>query len=293
MKRSVLFRPLLMMGVLALAMLACALGSAPSAPPAVDPTKQALEIMATNASVQLTQVAQQNNQQVDQPPTVPPPANVPPTAVPPTAAAGQQFFTEGFDSDTGLWSHFTVDASARLTSYALGSIVQGNSGNMTSKVEDGHMAFDIQGQQLWAYAVYDGAEYTDVKMEVVADNRGTNDNNVSLICRYNQGKGWYEFNIANSGLYNIYYARVTPDNKVSYGLIADGGSNKINQGKQTNIYGITCKGRSLALSINGFETRRVNDNQYVVDKGKVGISVSSFMSLPVTVLFDSVALTQP
>ncbi len=299
MKRSMRFRPpLLMVGVLVLAMLACSFSSSPTSAPAYDPTKAALEQMATAASIQLTQVSQ-GNQQVDQPPTEPPAANVPPTAVPPTAlppttAAGQQFFTEGFDTDSGLWSHFTVDATVMLTSPgALASVVQGDSGNMSVKVEDGHLAFDLQSKGLWVYATYDGAEYTDVKMEAVADNRGTNDNNVSLICRYSKEHGWYEFNVANSGLYDILFARVTPDNKVSYSRIADGGSNKINQGKQTNIYGIICKGRSLTLTINGFETRRIVDNQFVLDKGKVGISVSSFNSLPVTVLFDSVTLSQP
>ena len=292
MKRSVLFRPLLMLAVLLLAILACMPGPAPTSAPGVEGTMAALQQMATAASVQLTQAAQQGQQpqQPEQQSTEAPAA----TATTAAPAAGQQFFTEGFDSDTGQWSHFTVDASVMLTSpSSLASVVQGDSGNMSLKVEDGHLAFDLGGKGLWVYAMYDGAQYTDVKMEVVADNRGTNDNNVSLICRYSKDKGWYEFNIANSGLYDILYAKVTADNKVTYGRIADGGSNKIHQGKQINTYGITCKGRTLVLSINGFETRRIDDNQFVLDKGKIGVSVSSFNSLPVTVLFDSVTISQP
>ena len=294
MKRSILVRPLLVVGVLVLAMLAC-LGSAPNAAPAVDSTKQALEIMATNASVQLTQVAQQQSGQPAQQPTEAAQPTEAGQAAPPTVAApaGQQFFTEGFDSETGQWSHFVADASVMLNSPgSLATIVQGDSGNMSLKVQDGHLAFDLNGKGLWVYALYDGAEYSDVKMEVVSDNRGTNDNNVSLICRYSKN-GWYEFNVANNGLYDILHAKVTPDNKVTYGKIADGGSNKIKQGKQVNTYGIVCKGRTLVLSINGFETRRVDDNQFVLDKGKVGVSVSSFNSLPVTVLIDSVTTSAP
>lgn len=293
MKRSILFRPLLVVGVLVLAMLAC-LGSSPTAVPGVDPTRQALEIMATNASIQLTQLAQPVQQQQQQPTEAPQSteASQPPQ---PTQAApsGQDFFTEGFDSDTGQWSHFVADASVKLSSPgSLASIVQGDSGNMSVKTQDGHLAFDINGKGLWVYATYDGAEYSDVKMEVVADNRGTNDNNVSLICRYTP-QGWYEFNIANNGLYDILVAKVTQDKKVTYGRLADGGSNKIHQGKQVNTYGIVCKGRTLVLSINGYETRRLDDNQYVLDKGKVGVSVSSFNSLPVTVLIDTVTISQP
>ncbi len=294
MKRSVLFRPLLMVAVLLLAILACMPGPVPTSAPAYDPTKAALEQIATAASVQLTQLAQDSQQgQQQQQPTDTPAAPAPPTTAP-TTAAGAQYFTEGFDKDTGQWTNFTVDASIQLTSpYSLASLVQGNSGNMSLKVEDGHLVFDLEGKGLWAYAVYNGTDYTDVRMEAVADNRGTNDNNVSLICRYSKEHGWYEFNIANSGLYDILYAKITPDNKVTYGRIADGGSNKIKQGKQVNTYGITCKGRTLALSINGFEVRRIDDNQFVLDKGKIGVSVSSFNTLPVNVLFDSVAISQP
>ncbi len=294
MKRSFLFRPLLMMGVLLLAALACMSPAATTAP-GTDATMAALQQMATAASVQLTQVAQQSGQpaqppeQQQQPPTE---AAQPPEA--PPAAAGQEFFTEGFDTDTGQWSHFVADATVMLSSPgSLANIVPGDSGNMSVKVADGHLAFDINGKGLWVYSVYDGAEYSDVKMEVVSDNRGTNDNNVSLICRYSKQNGWYEFNVANNGLYDILFAKVTADNKVTYSRIADGGSNKIKQGKQINTYGIVCKGHTLVLSINGYETRRIDDNQFVLDKGKVGVSVSSFNSLPVKVLIDSATISQP
>ncbi len=213
---------------------------------------------------------------------------------PPTEAPPPQYFTDEFDTDSGLWSHFVIDASIQLTSPgSLAQLATGDAGNMSVKVEDSHLAFDLESKGLWVYATYDGAEYSNVGMEVVADNRGTNDNNVSLVCRYTKEHGWYEFNIANNGLYDILYGRYTPDGKVIYGRIADGGSNKIKQGKQINTYGIICKGRQLVLTINGFETRRIDDNQYVLDSGKVGVSVSSFNSLPVIVSFDSFKISEP
>lgn len=265
MKRAISLRPLLMVGVLLLAILACMSGPVPTAaPPSTAP------------------------------PSAEPPTAPPPTEAPTAAPTAQEFFTEGFDAETGQWSHFTVDATVMLTSPgSLASLVSGDSGNMSLKVADGHLVFDLEGKGLWVYATYDGAEYSDVKMEAVADNRGTNDNNVSLICRYSKERGWYEFNVANSGLYDILYAKVTPDDKVTYSRIADGGSNKIKQGKQVNTYGMVCKGHTLVLTINGYETRRIDDNQFVLDKGKVGISVSSFNSLPVNVLIDSVTITKP
>ncbi len=291
MKRSFLFRPLLIVGVLALAMLAC-IGSSPTAAPGADATMAALQQMATAASVQLTQVAQGAQQ-----PTAAPPEQQPTEAPGSTQAApatGQQFFTDNFDTDSGLWSHFVVDATVMLTSPgSLATVDTSDPEGMSVKVTDGHLSFDLNAKGLWVYAMYTGAQYTDVKMQVVADNRGTNDNNVSLICRYSKENGWYEFNIANNGLYDILFGQVTPDNQVTYGKLADGGSNKIHQGKQTNTYDIACKGRTLTLSINGFETRRVDDNEHVLDKGQVGVSVSSFNSLPVTVNVDSVTISQP
>ena len=54
-----------------------------------------------------------------------------------------------------------------------------------------------------------------------------------------------------------------------------------------------CKGRTLVLTINGYETRRLDENQYVLRQGKIGVSVSSFKTLPVNVEIDSVTVSQP
>src|SRR5215211_7404283 len=91
--------------------------------------------------------------------------------------------------------------------------------------------------------------YEDVQVEARADNRGKNNNNISLICRYDEEVGWYEFNIANNGLYDILYAEVLDSGKIRWNRIANGGSNAINQGKEVNEYSITCQGDELTLNI--------------------------------------------
>ena len=88
-------------------------------------------------------------------------------------------------------------------------------------------------------------------------------------------------------------ANYTQDNKVVYGKLADGGSNKIKQGKEVNTYTAVCKGRTLVLYINGFETRRLDDNQHVLRNGQIGVSVSSFAIVPVKVEFDSIKISEP
>ena len=107
------------------------------------------------------------------------------------------------------WPHFVVDATKLLTSPdAMPSLAPGDVGTMSVGINDGRLVFDLQSKELWVYALYEGQEYEDVRLDVVAENRGMNDNNISLICRYSKEEGWYEFNIANNGLYDIFYSEL-------------------------------------------------------------------------------------
>ncbi len=131
-------------------------------------------------------------------------------------------------------------------------------------------------------------------MDMTAENRGDNNNNVSLICRYNEDEGWYEFNVANSGLYQILFGKWDADKRhASYSKIADGGSNKIHVGKEINDYTAICQGRTLTLLINGTQVRSVDDNQNALRSGNVGVGVSSFNRFPVIVEVDTYKVSQP
>jgi hypothetical protein len=196
----------------------------------------------------------------------------------------QQFYTEEFDVETNAWKYLVVNGANK-------KIVNGIVGFMKVQTVGSLLVFDLQSQGAWVYAIYDPFTYTDVRLDVKASNRGTNNNNVSLICRKSDA-GWYEFNIANNGLYEILYAKIV-DDTVQYTPIADGGSNKINSGVAENEYGIVCQGNTLVLYINGTETRRLEDKKYLLPEGKVGISVSSFRDVPVTVDFYWAKISQP
>ena len=211
------------------------------------------------------------------------------TAQPTASKYFQEDFNGSLSSD---WSQFVVNGS-KVPKGGNSMLVKSNFGNMTVGVKDGYLVFDLESQGQWVYAIYNAQEYDDVRLDVSAENRGNNDNNISLICRYSPDQGWYEFNIANSGLYDIYYAQVEPDNTVIYSKIADGGYNKIKQGKDTNQIGISCAGRTLTLFINGFQVKQLDDNQYVLKSGKIGVSVSSFTDPPANVGFDWVKVSQP
>jgi hypothetical protein len=197
------------------------------------------------------------------------------------SSTAEQFFTDEFDGGIENWSRLNVTGSK-----------ESNPDGLALEVKDSRLVFDFSTKQLYVYLFYDPFEYENVTVEALAENRGMNDNNVSLICRYSD-EGWYEFNVFNSGLYNILYGFYKPDGSINYARIADGGSTKIKAGKESNTYKITCNDRKLSLYINGTETRVVEDNQYALRKGKIGIGVSSFDQLPIKVEYDWVKISEP
>lgn len=214
------------------------------------------------------------------------------TAVQATATSSEGF-TEDFNGSLDNWSHFVADASIQLTSpNSPASLASSDPSGMSLSTSNGNLVFDIESKGIWVYVTYNAQTFEDARVEVVADNRGVNSNSVSLICRYSD-EGWYEFNVANSGLYNILYGQITQDQKFSYVKLADGGSNRIKQGKDVNTYTIICNKRALSLYINGFEVRRYDDNKYVLRDGKVGVGVSSFKDLPVKVEVQSITVSKP
>lgn len=196
----------------------------------------------------------------------------------------QQYYLEEFNAENDNWKYLVVNGTNK-------QIVNGIVGLMSIRTVGGLLIFDLQGQSAWAYAIYEPFTYADVRLDVNANNRGSNNNNISLICRKSDA-GWYEFDIASNGLYEIYFAKIV-DNKVEFARIADGGSNQIKTGWAENEYGIVCQGNTLSLYINGTEARTLEDKKYLLPEGKVGLSVSSFKDVPVTVDFYWARISQP
>lgn len=194
---------------------------------------------------------------------------------------------------SGGSDYFTEDFNGTLDNYKQ-FLTNGNVNDITVSIQDGYLVFDLPTKNQWVYEYYTPKTYTDTKLEMVADNRGNNDNNISLFCRYSETEGWYEFNVYNSGLYDILYGKWDSNKTTaSYATIADGGSTKIKQGKAVNKYTVVCKGNTLTLYLNDNKVKTIDDNQFVLRKGNVGFGVSSFTNLPVKVQVDSFAVSQP
>ena len=204
-------------------------------------------------------------------------------AIQPTANA-QQFYTEEFDTENNNWEYLIVNGSNK-------QIVNGGAGLMSMRTAGGLLVFDLQNQGTLAYATYEPFTYTDVRLDIKAGNRGSNNNKIGLICRKSDA-GWYEFDIASNGLYEIFFAKTVGD-AVEYTRLADGGSNKIKTGWAENEYGIVCQGNTLVLNINGAEARRLEDKKYLLLEGKAGISVSSLKDAPVTIDLYWASISQP
>ena len=218
---------------------------------------------------------------------LPEPTEVPPTEAPaptePAAPEAEAFFTEEFDEPlSNDWSIFTVTASD-----------DADPDKVTVEAENGQLVWNFDSEWVYYYLFYEAFTYEDVQVDVRADNRGRNNNNISLICRYDPDVGWYEFNIANNGLYDIYYAEVTDSGEISYNRITNGGSNSINQGKDVNEYSISCKGEELSLTINGDEVNTISERNYGLREGQVGVSVSSFNVLPILIEMDWIEISEP
>jgi serine protease Do len=182
------------------------------------------------------------------------------------------YFRQTFDGDLSDWKWF---------------LNKGEESDFDVHADSNNrLAFELTGQDIYAYAYYDKYTYSNVRVETVAENLGANTNNVSLFCRYT-GTEWYEFNVSSGGLYWIYHY----SDANGYEELASGGSNYVNQGKDSNLYTIICKGDTLTLGVNGYEVKTVHDNS--ISEGEIGMSVSSFDVLPVKVAFDYVDITEP
>jgi hypothetical protein len=265
------FKPFLFIAVMLMVVsLACSVDltgtKTPEPPqPIIQPTQQ-------QPPIQLP-----TQQQIQPPPQEASP--IPPSIPPQTTS---QFFKEDFTSDVlANWTNFVSIGDTKS-----------DSNKAKVSVENGKLVFDLTDNYLYSYLIYDKNTYGDVRVEVSADNRGKNNNNVSLICRYTDD-GWYEFNIANNGLFNILAYDAKGRVHKGYNALVTDGSNAIKMGMETNVYVIECKGNTLKLFINGEESASFNDKKYGFSDGKVGISVSSFNVYPIIVEVDYFDIQQP
>lgn len=188
------------------------------------------------------------------------------------------FYRDEFDGGLDNWTRFTFSNA--------------DSGEIADKTsvftQDGGLTFDINLKSTYIYLINNSFEYDDVQIETESESLGHNTNYISLVCRYDPDLGWYEFNIAASGLVSI----LRFDNHSNkYVVIGEGGSEAIHQGTDTNDFIAKCKGDRLTLTINGKEWRSFTDKN--LKRGLIGVSAGSEEVIPVKIVFNWMDITEP
>ena len=227
---------------------------------------------------------QQPVEQPTQPPQPAPTDVLPPTEAPVATAtpapeqpaSAPEFFKEEFDTNAALdnWDHFSLGSGADT--------------DLVIKQEDDHVLFDLGDEDLYVYYVYLPHEYGNVSLTMNAQNRGRNNNNVSLVCRMNSDQtNWYEFSVESGGLWYLYAV----DGK--YNIIDNGGTNALKQGKEVNEYSLTCDDNKITMTINGNKIKTVTETKYGFADGMVGFNISSLNVLPITVEVNWFEVKEP
>ena len=267
MKNPYLKVALLFLSVFILVGLACSFSTTPdptATPFVITATPEPEEVVIVQPTPTTTQViVQQPN------PTASTEYQEPVTDDPPA------YFIEEFDGDISSWTYF---------------VQHGDPNSVDVYTDDGYLVLDLQGNDQYVYVLYDEYTYDSVVLDIYAENRGKNTNEISLVCNYQPDESWYEIAIGSDGMYTFWaYSAIDG----GYDYIQSGGSTHIVTGRASNQYTAVCDGNYLALYINGIFENEVTDRKYNLREGQVGFSVSSFDVTPIIVNVDYFSIDYP
>ncbi len=212
------------------------------------------------------------------------PSPLPPTPISPppsptaTFAPSARYFLENFNAEVKGWS--TI-------------ITSGEPGLLDLSAKDGNWVFDLGGKNLHVLALYDLEAYKNVRIDFSVKSLGEDAYSLNILCRYTKNNGWYQYEIFNTGLYNLYYVTWDQNAQPNPVLLAEGGTDAIHAGPASNQFTVICKDRALDLYINDQLVRSYTDNQYVLLQGQIGIGVFSFERAPVRLAFDWLKVSLP
>lgn len=252
---------LFFVSVLIIASLACGAFSSGGDVPATE----------TDAPVESEALATSTTAPTQRPTNTPRPTSTPVPPVP-------QFFTEEFEGETDLdnWFYFPFGPGSD------------DAQDLQIFQEDDGLTLDLGALDLYLYYMYEAYEYDNVSLTMIAENRGRNNNNVSLVCRLDpQNAEWYEFSFESGGVWFLYIY------KEGYEVLDNGGSTALNQGQAINEYSMKCDGNQITMSINGTTLKTYTDNVYSLDEGLVGFNISSLNVLPIIVNVKSFDIAEP
>ena len=139
-----------------------------------------------------------------------------------------------------------------------------------------------------------GADFTDVSMAVMTRQvSGSLNNNLGLLCRYQNSTHFYAFLVSSDG----YYAIVKVVGGSAYQILSGDGSHLLpseaiqaGEGAENELRAI-CFEDQLTLTVNGQQLAAVSDSD--LDHGDVGFIVSSYQEGATEVRFDNLVVLDP
>ncbi len=205
-----------------------------------------------------------------------PTATATPLPTPTTRPLAPRDFEETFNGKPIYWGFLAVDNGQ---SYAGPS------------VEDGFLVFGLPSPNQWAYGLYNSPVYNNVLIEAELQMRTAGDGAAGLVCRYDEKNGWYEFNIFADQSYQLLFGQWLAPGLARYTPLYQGKSEAIKG--DTNQIGLDCQGNSLTPIVNGARLKSWPEMKFGLEKGRVGLSASSFMDAPFAIAFDWVRVSEP
>jgi hypothetical protein len=200
---------------------------------------------------------------------------VPSSAPTETLAPAPRTVDEEFNGSLPYWSFMQIDN---------GQPFPGPS------VDAGYLVFNLTAPNQWAYALYGGQDYQNVRVDAQVEVRA-GDGALGIVCRYNEKDGWYEFNIYSDQTYMLLYGQWLAQGVVHYTPLYHGDSEKIKNG--ANEIGLLCEDSLITPSINGVQMRKWDEQKFGLTGGEVGISASSFDNVPFTSAYDWFKVSEP
>jgi hypothetical protein len=185
------------------------------------------------------------------------------------------YFTEEFSTDMNAWASFQT----------------GGEQIPAVKLENDSLRIDISSPDTWYYAIHGAHDYSEVF--VSAKFSSTPSGSMGLMCDYSESNGWYEFNIASDGTYNVLFGQWLAPGIAQYSPITTDTTEYIHAGTLDYEIGMTCIENTILLHVNGKLFRKLDVTYLGLTGGKVGVTASSFEEIPMIAIFDWFKVSEP
>ncbi|MBG7610207.1 MAG: hypothetical protein IZT55_04995 [Anaerolineae bacterium] len=166
---------------------------------------------------------------------------------------------------------------------------QFSDGDGLTDYQNGYYRIVINAEEMDVWA-NPGLMFRDVVVEVDATKAGgPDDNDLGVICRYQDVENFYFFIISSDGYYVV--GKVVDGEQQLIGADQMYPSDAINQGAATNHIQAECVGSQLTFYVNGTMLSEVNDATY--SDGDVGLIAGTFSEAGTEIHFDNFKVSMP